>query len=117
MIRISLKKYLNIFSEYSGLRCEKDPCSTHSCSGGGYCEFQEHRAVCICDKGNFVKYRLVQSMTAKTEALVRFNPQSIHDLCQYVYVKMVIREIIVNQVLALQGLVKTAIRPNSLKII
>ena len=51
-IRISCKRYLKIiFLGYSGLRCEKDPCSSHSCSGGGYCELQEHRAVCICDNG------------------------------------------------------------------
>ena len=56
---------------------------------------------------NFAKLRLVQTMTVETEVLVRFRHQSIRDLCQFVYVKMVIREILVKKVLALRSLVKT----------
>ena len=56
---------------------------------------------------NFAKSRLVQTMTVKTGALVRFKPQSIQDLCRFVCVKMDIREILVKKVLALRNLVKT----------
>ena len=56
---------------------------------------------------NFAKSRLVQTMTVKTGALARFRPQSIQDLCRFVYVKLDIREILVKKVLALRNLVKT----------